>query len=208
MYIPEWMMKTLQCKGGDHIRIQHCQLPKGTFIKIQPQSVNFLDIWDPRGALENALKMFSTLTKDDIFSIKVGENIYEIKVLEVQPEVERSGISVYETDLNVDFAPPVGYVEPERQPVAVKNMEGFVRKLVTDREQKQTTGPFVGQGKTFASSSIQKKNIPDEKTSANNSPVGVKMPEGKLYIPRKTATKSNPTEKSNSPFQGTARTLK
>jgi len=37
-------------------------------------------------------------------------------VLEVQPETEKMGISMIETDVSVEFAPPVGYVEPQRQP--------------------------------------------------------------------------------------------
>lgn len=42
--------------------------------------------------------------------------MYEIGVLEVKPHYEEyQGISIIETDLEVDFAPPVGYVEPSNQ---------------------------------------------------------------------------------------------
>jgi len=41
---------------------------------------------------------------------------FELLVMEVQPDA--AGISVLNTDLEVDFAPPVGYVEPERKPAA------------------------------------------------------------------------------------------
>ncbi len=36
-------------------------------------------------------------------------------VLETKPDTEKHAIGVLETDLEVDFAPPVGYVEPSRQ---------------------------------------------------------------------------------------------
>lgn len=45
--------------------------------------------------------------------INYNNKIYEIQVLEVKPHYpEHSGISIIETDLEVDFAPPIGYVEP------------------------------------------------------------------------------------------------
>lgn len=48
--------------------------------------------------------------------INYNNKIYEIQVLEVKPNYpEHSGISIIETDLEVDFAPPVGYVEPASQ---------------------------------------------------------------------------------------------
>jgi len=40
------------------------------------------------------------------------EMVYEFLVEEVKPNDGRGGISVLETDLQVDFSPPVGYIEP------------------------------------------------------------------------------------------------
>lgn len=52
----------------------------------------------------------------DTIQINYNSKIYEIKVLEVKPDyADHSGISIVETDLEVDFAPPVGYVEPSTQ---------------------------------------------------------------------------------------------
>lgn len=48
--------------------------------------------------------------------INYNNKVYEIQVLEVKPHYEEhQGISIIETDLEVDFAPPVGYVEPSAQ---------------------------------------------------------------------------------------------
>ena len=43
-YIPQWMMDTLQLQPGSLIKIRNCDLSLGKFVKIEPQSVDFLDI--------------------------------------------------------------------------------------------------------------------------------------------------------------------
>jgi ubiquitin fusion degradation protein 1 len=64
--------------------------------------------------LENAFRSFSTLTRGDIISIAYNEKLYSILVMECRPSED--GISIIETDLEVDFAAPLGYVEPARVP--------------------------------------------------------------------------------------------
>ena len=108
-------MNTLLLEPGDLLEVKSTDLPDGKFIKLQPQSVNFLDISDPKVVLEKSLCNFSALTQGDIFSFFYNDQIYEIAILEVKPMTDRGAISCVETDLEVDFAPPVGYVEPTRQ---------------------------------------------------------------------------------------------
>jgi ubiquitin fusion degradation protein 1 len=119
-YLPQWMMSTLQLSPGSLIKITNCDLSLGKFVKIEPQSVDFLDISDPKAVLENVLRKFSTLTVNDIIEVNYNDTIYGIKVLEVKPDNTSQGICVVETDLETDFAPPVGYVEPEYKPKSVK----------------------------------------------------------------------------------------
>jgi ubiquitin fusion degradation protein 1 len=108
------MMQTLLLEAGDLVQIMSTDLLSASLVKLQPQSTNFLDISDPKAVLENAFRNFSTLTKGDIFSFHYNDTVYDIAVLEVKPESEKMGVSMLETDVSVDFAPPVGYVEPER----------------------------------------------------------------------------------------------
>ena len=115
-YLPEWMMQTLGLKPGSLVEIRSTSLELGTFVKLEPQSVEFLDITDPKAVLENSLRNFSALTAGDVFQIDYNDSIYGIKVLEVQPETDKDSICVVETDLSVDFAPPVGYEEPVKRP--------------------------------------------------------------------------------------------
>ncbi|KLU81620.1 ubiquitin fusion degradation protein 1 [Magnaporthiopsis poae ATCC 64411] len=114
-YLPQWMMQTLLLEVGDMIQIKSTSLDLARLVKLQPQSTKFLDISDPRAVLEKAFRNFATLTKGDVFSFEYNDDVYEMAVLDVKPESAKMGVSMIETDVSVDFAPPVGYVEPERQ---------------------------------------------------------------------------------------------
>ena len=46
----------------------------------------------------------------DVIAIMYNNKVYEMSVLETKPA---NAVSVIECDLNVDFAAPVGYKEPE-----------------------------------------------------------------------------------------------
>lgn len=120
-YIPTWMMNVLKISTGGLIKIANLDLPLGDFVKLEPQSVDFLDITDPKAVLENTLRQFTTLTVDDIIEINYNDTIYGIKVVEVKPENDNHGICVVERDLETDFAPPVGYVEPDYKKNIKKN---------------------------------------------------------------------------------------
>ncbi|KAK5211621.1 ubiquitin fusion degradation protein [Exophiala xenobiotica] len=114
IYLPQWLMKTLELDPGDLLQIKSIDLPPGKFIKLQPQSPAFLDISDPRAVLENAFRNFACLSKGDIFTFEYNDQTYDIAVLEIKPDTDAHAIVTMETDLEVDFATPVGYVPPER----------------------------------------------------------------------------------------------
>ena len=116
VHLPAWMMRTLGLSEGDPIRLTGTTLPKGKMVKIQPQTVDFLEISDPKAVLEQAFRNFSALTPGDIVEISYNCLTFEILIMEITPNAD--GISIIETDLEVDFAPPKGYVEPTPQPRA------------------------------------------------------------------------------------------
>ena len=101
---------------GDLLQIKSTDLPPGRFIKLQPQSPAFLDISDPRAVLENAFRNFACLTVGDVFTFSYNDQVYEMAVLEVKPDTSKKAIVVMETDLEVDFATPIGYEEPKKAP--------------------------------------------------------------------------------------------
>ena len=109
------MLEVLSLEPGDLLQIKSTDLPSGQFVKLQAQSTSFLDISDPKAVLENAFRNFSCLTVGDIFTFAYNDSVYSMKVLETRPSTAAKGaISVLETDLEVDFAPPIGYEEPKR----------------------------------------------------------------------------------------------
>ncbi|KDR18679.1 ubiquitin recognition factor in ER-associated degradation protein 1 isoform X2 [Zootermopsis nevadensis] len=111
VYLPYWMMHNLLLEEGDLLQIESVSLPVATFSRFQPQSIDFLDITNPTAVLENGLRSFACLTTGDMIAIKYNQRIYELCVLESKPG---PAVSIIECDMNVEFAPPVGYKEPER----------------------------------------------------------------------------------------------
>lgn len=109
VFLPDWMMKNLQLQYGNLVTLKSTALPKGTFMKIQPHTMKFLGISDPKSALEAALRDFSCLTIGDTIMLTHDQNHYYIDILETKPS---DAISVFETDCEVDFAPPLDYKEP------------------------------------------------------------------------------------------------
>lgn len=109
VYIPYWMMCMLGLSEGDVLTLSNVALPKGSYVKLQPHSTAFIDIANPRAVLERTLRNYSCLTTGDTISIHYNDRVYEINIVETKPS---DAISVVETDVNVDFAPPLDYEEP------------------------------------------------------------------------------------------------
>uniref|UniRef100_A0A6V1UUZ4 Uncharacterized protein n=1 Tax=Heterosigma akashiwo TaxID=2829 RepID=A0A6V1UUZ4_HETAK len=107
-YMPFWMMQNLLLEEGGMIKIKNVSLPKATFCKLKPQSVDFLDISNPRAVLEHTLRGYSCVTKGDVVCIPYNEKNYYLEIREVQPA---DAACIIETDCNVDFEEPVGYQE-------------------------------------------------------------------------------------------------
>lgn len=110
-YMPYWMMQNLFLKEGSILRVQNATLPKATFVKIRPQSSEFLNISNPRAVLEGSLRKFSCMTVGDTICIQYNDKQYFLDVREVRPA---EAACIIETDCEVDFEAPADYVEPSR----------------------------------------------------------------------------------------------
>ncbi|CAN6440555.1 unnamed protein product [Victoria cruziana] len=111
IYMPYWMMQNMLLQEGDTVRVKNATLPKGTYVKLQPHTKDFLDISNPKAILETTLRNFSCLTTGDSIMVAYNNKKYYIDIIETKPS---SAISIIETDCEVDFAPPLDYKEPER----------------------------------------------------------------------------------------------
>lgn len=170
------MMKTLGALQGDILKLNNVYLPRGTFVKLQPQSMNFLDITDPRAVLENTLRHFSAMTCGDIIAIDYNDTIYEVLVLETKPS--GTSISIYDTDLEVDFAPPPGYQEPRKTEKSISASLNDHDPLV------EKIDVFSGTGRKLRSNSSSNTNnlssssstLQNKSSSRNNTSIEKAFP--------------------------------
>ncbi|KAJ8975763.1 hypothetical protein NQ317_004813 [Molorchus minor] len=107
VYLPLWMMHNMVLTEGE----LRSDRKLGTFSKFQPLNPDFLDITNPKAVLENCLRSFACLTTGDVIAVRYNQKTYELCVLETKPG---DAISIIECDMNVEFAAPVGYKEPQQ----------------------------------------------------------------------------------------------
>lgn len=86
--------------------MKNVSLPKASFVKFRAQSVDFLEVSNPRALLEVSLRKFTCLTVGDTIVIPYNGRKFALDVREVQPN---GAASIIETDCNVDFEEPLGY---------------------------------------------------------------------------------------------------
>jgi ubiquitin fusion degradation protein 1 len=222
-------METLSLAQGDFVQISNTRLPSGKLIKIQPQSPDFLEITDPRAVLEFTLRQFTTLSPNDCFWINYADHIFKVKVLETEPDP--SGILVIETDLNVDFAPPVGYVEPDyskgSNSAATTTAKSIAHSIGQYEMSPQSgfssaAGPFTGTGQSLRNSvaSGTASPLPTPTTTATtldpNRPIALKLPKNTMFFgissAKQPAPSTTPSEDSDSntssAFKGKGRSLR
>lgn len=96
------------------IEIQYVRLPKGSYAKLQPEEITFLDIPNHKAVLETSLRQHATLSQDDIITVRHGELTFKLRVLELKPS---QSVSVLETDIEVDIVNPDSSSEKSDQKV-------------------------------------------------------------------------------------------
>lgn len=137
VFIPNWMMQNLKLQEGSDVKLMNARLPKGSFIKLQPHTSDFLGIPNPKQLLEATLKNFSCLTNGDTILItREGKSFY-IDIVEIKPS---SAVSIVDTDCEVDFAPPLDYKEPKKQ----KPISSAPKDNLSKEDQEPRFKPFTG----------------------------------------------------------------
>jgi hypothetical protein len=80
------MMQNLLLQEGDIVKLKSTSLPKGTYVKLRPQSKDFLDITNPKAVLETTLRKYSCLTTGDSILINYNNKRYYIDIFETKPQ--------------------------------------------------------------------------------------------------------------------------
>ncbi len=213
-------MLTLALEEGDLLQILSADLPQGSFVQLQPQSPDFLDISDPKAVLENTLRNFSTLTMGDKFQFKYNDLVYEIAVLLVKPESGSMSISVVETDLSVDFATPLGYIEPQRQLTPnggrAHTPGGLAHKLGYEalKSAAQKPSKFASKGHKMSGKQVADNLTEDiHADDSNDTPTPLQIPLGTLFFGYELRLPKNPEEatgasKLTKTFSGTGQSIR
>ncbi|KAK1402665.1 ubiquitin fusion degradation protein 1-like [Heracleum sosnowskyi] len=144
IYMPYWMMENLLLQEGDIVRVKNATLPKGTYVKLQPHTMDFLDISNPKAILETTLRNFSCLTTGDSIMVAYNNKKYYIDIIEAKPA---NAITIIETDCEVDFAPPLDYKEPEKPATSLPSSKKPVEGQEAAAESEPTFNAFTGAGR-------------------------------------------------------------
>ncbi len=80
MFSMPQMMQNLLLTEGQPVKFRNVSLPKGTYVKLQPVTSDFLDISNPKAVLERTLRSYSCLTVGDCFVVNYNNKEYEIEV--------------------------------------------------------------------------------------------------------------------------------
>ncbi|OVA12867.1 Ubiquitin fusion degradation protein UFD1 [Macleaya cordata] len=196
IYMPYWMMENMLLQEGDTVRVKNVTLPKGTYVKLQPHTKDFLDISNPKAILETTLRNFSCLTTGDSIMVAYNNKKYYIDIVETKPA---NAISIIETDCEVDFAPPLDYKEPERTTPSIPSSKASAEVQEAPVEEEPKFCPFTGTGRrldgkplkhepTPVSSSVIKDKRPEasnaggQNSAASTSQSTSRQPQGKLVF--------------------------
>ena len=143
-YIPSNMFDRLCLEEGQQVNLRALALKAGTFIKLQPHKTEFINNPNPKTILEYNLRNYFCVTEGDTISVTFGKKLYKIDILECKPD---KAIRTLNCDIQVDFAPPKDYKEPEKvkKPSAVTGSNIIFKKedkpiqLTKEQIQKQIT---------------------------------------------------------------------
>lgn len=222
VYLPDWMMIALKLKPGALLEVRSTSLELGRFVKIEPQSADFLEISDPKAVLENSLRNFSALHVNDVFQISYNSQTYGIKVLDVKPETDKQAICCVETDLEVDFAPPVGYEEeqaakrarvgsnpPNSAAQPTSGLGGIGASLSTGNtalskayvEQVQSQSRQAAQGIRLSGKEVKVDVSPvDSSIYSNRDAPALELPQGQLFFGFPVVPVAAEESKTEDPF--------
>ncbi|KOM26855.1 hypothetical protein LR48_Vigan325s002700, partial [Vigna angularis] len=213
IYMPYWMMENMLLQEGDIVKVKNVTLPKGTYVKLQPHTKDFLDISNPKAILETTLRNFSCLTTGDSIMVAYNNKKYYIDIIETKPD---NAISIIETDCEVDFAPPLDYKEPEKPIAPHSTGKAPAAAEDTPAETEPKFNPFSGTGRRLdgkplkyqpppvSSSSGSKDKKPDvpnvnsQSSTTSSSQSNARQSQGKLVF-GSNANRSKETEKAKEP---------
>ncbi|KAI9240252.1 MAG: ubiquitin fusion degradation protein UFD1-domain-containing protein [Podila humilis] len=103
VHLPAWMMASLNLAVSDQVMVKFQDLPKGTWAKFRPLTMDYIEIVDFRAAFEAFLRShYNTLTAGEVLTIEQAKRSYQFVVEELKPA---NAVCITDTDLEVDIEP-------------------------------------------------------------------------------------------------------
>uniref|UniRef100_A0A7N2M607 Ubiquitin fusion degradaton protein n=1 Tax=Quercus lobata TaxID=97700 RepID=A0A7N2M607_QUELO len=164
VYLPTWMMENMKLQEGDPVIMKNVRLEKGTYMKLQPHTTDFIHLPCMKDMLEDILRNFSCLTIGDTIMINHNSKKFYIDILETKPS---AAINIIDTDCEAEFAPPLDYKEPEKP--ATKNALANDQGEQANKERKFI--PFTGMARRLDGTNSTEPAVP-ELSSEEEQPLG------------------------------------
>ncbi|KAK6276557.1 hypothetical protein POUND7_006266 [Theobroma cacao] len=118
--LPAPMMESMELEEGELVTLKSASLDKGTFLKLQPHTKNFMQLSDPKAVLEKAFRDFCCLTTGDTIMIMHNDIKFYIDIVEAKPSL---AVNIIDTDCEVDFALPLDYEPPQKKQKKAKVLQ-------------------------------------------------------------------------------------
>ncbi|CAO2193610.1 unnamed protein product [Urochloa humidicola] len=109
IHIPARLMARLGVQEKEIVLVRNTKLPTATYVKLRPHTTDFLDVSHHKELLEYNFRKFQCLTAGETIAVAEGDRRFYLDVLEARPA---DAVGTIDTDCEVDFAPPLDYVEP------------------------------------------------------------------------------------------------
>lgn len=132
--VPSWMAQSM---GMDYVNVVLMKdIPKGDYVKIEPLSEEFFNLPDNDKIMEELLSNYCLLTLNQIICIKIFDEIYNFKILEIKSFDQEyvDVIDITNIDLKVDF---YNRFLEEREERKQKEEEEIRIKVEEEREKQK-----------------------------------------------------------------------
>ena len=164
-HIPYRVMEQLWISEGENVNICIVYPEDGTYIKLKPQTTDFINLSNPKIVLEKTMSLsYPVVSAGDTISIDYNNNIYYIDIVECKPI---DTIKIINVDVNVDFEEPEDYKKhlekkkKEEQTELIEfeeniNLDNNVRDRTSElkkfsKKDTNTFIPFSGKGNRLGS---------------------------------------------------------
>ncbi|KAA0165508.1 hypothetical protein FNF31_01853 [Cafeteria roenbergensis] len=82
VYLPFWLLSAIGAGEDCPIVVTNVSLPKATYVKLRPRRMAFVELTDPKGVLEVALREFTCVTQGVAIRIPYIGRTFDIDILE------------------------------------------------------------------------------------------------------------------------------